>query len=175
MKRHRGSSLLMVLVVMVVLMLGAMAAIRSTESSAAIAGNAAFAAATKQAADVGMNAGIAYVIALPAPDSAVANMYFPLRQAEDAHGLPGAVNWTSVAVNTLGNYKIQYVVERLCTGALPVTDPLSQCITETQPAAGSNKLGADVYESPSTIVFRVTVRTRGPKNSESFSQALISR
>ena len=175
MRRQRGSSLLMVLVVMVVLMLGTMAAIRSTESSSAIAGNAAFAAATKQAADVGMNAGAAYVIGLAAPEAAVANVYFPLRQAEDADGLPSSVNWTNVAQNTLGNYKIQYVVERLCTGALPVTDPLAQCITETQPAAGSNKLGSDVYESPLTIVFRVTVRTRGPKNSESFTQALISR
>lgn len=175
MKRQQGSSLIMVLVVVLVLMLGALAAIRSTESSAFVAGNAAFAASTKQAADVGMNAGLAYVVAIADTEKAVANVYFPLRQAEDTYGLPTTVDWKNVAENTIGNYKIQYVVDRLCTGAVPVVEPLSQCVTETQPASGSNKLGSDVYSSPSTIVFRITVRTRGPKNSESYSQALLSR
>lgn len=175
MKRQRGSSLIIVLVVVLILMLGALAAIGSSESSSFVAGNAAFTAATRQASDVGINAGMAYVVAIADPEKAVANLYFPLRQAEDTAGLPTPVDWNNVAATTIGNYKIQYVVERLCSGPLPVVDTVGQCVTETQPAAGSNKLGADVYASPSTTVFRVTVRTRGPKHAESYSQSLLSR
>lgn len=175
MKRERGAALALVLVVMVVLILGALAAIRSTETAALLAGNSAFTEATQQAADLGINAGFSYALELSDVEQAVANKYFPLRQAEDAYGLPSAVDWDEVSEMTAQNYTIQFVVERLCTGALPVTNTLSQCVTETAPAAGSNKLGAEVYESPPTSVFRVTVRTRGPKNSESYTQALMSR
>lgn len=175
MKRQRGSSLILVLVVVLLLMLGALAAIGSSQSSAFVAGNAAFTAATQQSADVGINAGLAYVVAIADPETAVTNKYFPLRQTEDTYGLPTTVDWKKVAETTLGNYKIQYVVERLCSGPLPVTDTVAQCVTETQPAAGSNKLGSDVYASPSTTVYRITVRTRGPKNAESYSQSLLSR
>lgn len=175
MKREQGSALALVLVVMVVLMFGALAAIRSTEATSLVAGNSAFREATKQSADIGVNAGFAYVLALVDPEKAVSNAYFPLRQDEDSYGLPSTVSWDDVSETTAHNYKIQFVVERLCTGALPVTNTLSQCVTETAPAAGSNKLGSEVYESPPTTVFRVTVRTRGPKNSESYTQALMSR
>jgi type IV pilus assembly protein PilX len=175
MKREQGSALALVLVVVVVLILGALAAIRSTETASLVAGNSAFKEATQQAADLGINAGFSYALALSDPEEAVANKYFPLRQKEDAYGLPKTIDWDEVSETTAQNYKIQFVVERLCTGTLPVTNTLSQCVTETAPAAGSNKLGAEVYESPPTTVFRVTVRTRGPKNSESYTQALMSR
>ena len=174
-RRQEGSVLGLVLVVMLVLVLGALAAVRSTETASLVAGNAAFKEATQQAADLGINAGFAYALALADPELAVANRYFPLRQQEDAYGLPKTIDWGDVSEATAQNYKIQFVVERLCSGALPVTNTLSQCVTETAPAAGSNKLGAEVYESPPTTVFRVTVRTRGPKNSESYTQALMSR
>lgn len=175
MKREQGSALALVLVVMVVLMFGALAAIRSTETASLVAGNSAFKEATKQAADLGVNAAFAYVLAVADPEEAVDDKYFPLRQSEDAYGLPSTVDWSKVSESTAENYKIQFVVERLCTGTLPVTNTLAQCVTETAPAAGSNKLGSEVYESPPTTVFRVTVRTRGPKNSESYTQALMSR
>lgn len=174
MRRQRGSTLVLVLVVMVLLMLGALAAMRSADSSASVAGNAAFAAATKQAGDIGINAGVAYVVALAAPDVAVPNQYFALRQTEDADGLP-AVSWADVTQKTVGNYTMQYVVERLCAGVLPVIETLTQCVTESQPMEGSNRLGSDVYSTPPSIVYRITVRTRGPKNAESYSQALISK
>jgi type IV pilus assembly protein PilX len=175
MKREQGSALALVLVVMVVLMFGALAAIRSTETASLVAGNSAFKEATKQAADLGVNAGFAYVLAITNAEEVVSDKYFPLRQQDDSYGLPSSVRWDRVIESTVQNYKIQFVVERLCTGVLPVSNTLAQCVTETAPAAGSNKLGSEVYESPPTTVFRVTVRTRGPKNSESYTQALMSR
>ena len=173
---QQGNALLVVLVMVLVLMLGAVAALRSSETSALVAGNSVFREATLQAADLGVTAAYAYVTALTAPDTAIANRYFPLRQTEDQYGMPSTVDWNGVAVIDLrAMYKVQYVVERLCSGALPVTDPVNQCVTDTQPAFGSNKLGSEAFSTPATIAYRVTVRTRGPKNAESYTQALVSR
>lgn len=174
MNRQQGSSLVIVVVVMLVLMLGALAAIRSNETAAVTAGNLAFREATKQASDIGVSAAFAFISGLAAPDTALANKYFNTRQAEDSYGMPSVVDWTRVASTTVQNYTVQYVVERLCSVAT-VTDPVNQCVTESQPATGSNKLGGEVYAASSTIAYRVTVRTRGPKNAESYTQALISR
>lgn len=175
-RAQQGNALLVVLVMVLVLMLGAVAALRSSETSSLVAGNSVFREATMQAADLGVSAAFAYITAVTAPDTAVAHRYFPLRQPEDQYGMPSTTNWNAVATIDLRTmYKIQYVVERLCSGALPVTDPVHQCITDTQPAAGSNKLGSEVFAVPAAIAYRITVRTRGPKNAESYTQALISR
>jgi type IV pilus assembly protein PilX len=177
MNRQKGSALILVMVVVLVLMLGALAAIRSTETANLVAGNSAFMEATKQSADLGVNAAYTYLIGTVAnaPDTAVANKYFPLRQVTDDYGIPSTVDWGQVAETTVHNYKAQYVIERLCTGVLPVVEKASNCVLETQEAAGSNKLGSEVYTSPPTTMYRVTVRTRGPKNSEAYTQVLISR
>jgi type IV pilus assembly protein PilX len=174
MKRQDGVSLILVMVVMVVLMLGALAAVRSNETAALTAGNSAFREATKQAADVGVAAGFAYISTLASPDTGVSNQYFNKRQTEDSYGMPSTVDWSKVASASIQNYNIQWVVERMCSVS-PVTDSINQCITDSQPASGSNKLGAEAYTAPATTVYRVTVRTTGPKNAESYTQALMSR
>lgn len=174
--RQTGAALLVVLVMVFVLMLGALAALRSSETGALVAGNTVFREATRQAADVGIAAAFTYVDGMASQESSVVNKYFPLRQVEDQYGMPSTVNWNAVAVlDVQAMYKVQYVIERLCSGALPVTDPVNDCVTDSLPAAGSNKLGSEVFALPATTVFRVTVRTRGPKNAESYTQALISR
>jgi type IV pilus assembly protein PilX len=173
---QQGNALLVVMIMVLVLMLGAVAALRSSETSSLVAGNSAFREATLQAADLGVSAGFAYITAVTAPDTAIANQYFPLRQTEDQYGMPSTVNWNAVATIDLRTmYKVQYVVERLCSGTLPITDPVNQCVTDTQPAVGSNRLGSEVFAAPATTVYRITVRARGPKNAESYTQALISR
>jgi type IV pilus assembly protein PilX len=173
---QKGNALVVVLMMVLVLMLGALAALRSSETSSLVAGNAAFREATMQAADLGISAASDYVNGMAAPDTAIANRYFPLRQAEDQYGMPSTIDWNAVsAIDLRAMYKIQYVVERLCSGALPVTDPVNQCVTDTQPAFGSNKLGSEAFSTPATTAYRVTVRTRGPKNAESYTQALLSR
>jgi type IV pilus assembly protein PilX len=174
--RQNGATLLVVMVLVLVLMLGALAALRSSETSALVAGNTAFREATKQASDLGIVAAFAYVDGMTAQETSVANRYFPLRQAEDQYGMPSTVDWNAVAViDVQAMYKVQYVVERLCSGTIPVTDPVNNCVTDSQSAPGSNKLGSEMFSLPSTTVFRVTVRARGPKNAESYTQALISR
>jgi type IV pilus assembly protein PilX len=173
---QQGNALLVVLTMVLVLLLGAVAALRSSETSTLVAGNSAFREATLQATDLGISAGYAYITTVTAPDTAIANQYFPLRQTEDQYGMPSTVDWNAVAaIDLRAMYKVQYVIERLCSGALPVTDPVNQCVTDVQPAAGSNKLGSEAFAAPATTVYRITVRARGPKNAESYTQALISR
>jgi Tfp pilus assembly protein PilX len=174
MKRQQGSSLLLVLIVLGVMLAGALAAVRSTDTASQIAGNAAFRSAARQSADVGASAAFAYLTANAAVDTSVPNLYYPIRGTDDAAGLP-AIAWGSVAATTVGNNTVQWVVERMCRGALPVTDPQGQCLVDVQTAAGSNKIGADAFSTPANVFYRITIRVRGPKNTESFAQTLVSR
>jgi type IV pilus assembly protein PilX len=180
MKRQQGSSLLLVLIVLGIMVGGALAAVRSTNTASLIAGNAAFRAAAREAADGAENAAFAYLIADTALDTAVPNVYYPLRVAnnpttpDDSTGLP-AIDWSTVASTQVGNNAVQWVVERMCTGALPVTDTTDNCLVDIQIAAGSNKIGSAAFAASANVFYRVTVRVRGPKNTESFAQTLISR
>ena len=178
MRNEKGSALVLVMISVVVLMLGGLAAVRSTESTALMAGNAAFRAATKQAADVGVSAAFAYVSVIADYDALVENRYFPLRQAEDSYGMPSSIDWERVPrtpITTAPNYTYQYVLERLCQGALPVTDTANQCLTDEQPTTGSKKIGSEAFTTAGVTIYRVTVRTLGPKNAESYTQALFSK
>ena len=174
MRRQRGSSLLLVLIVLGVMLAGALAAVRSTDTASLIAGNAAFRSAARQSADIAANAAFNYLASLPAPDTAVANVYYPIRLAEDAVGLP-SIAWDSVPTTTVGNNSMQWIIERMCRGALPVTDLQEQCLVDVQVAAGSNKIGAQAFTTPANLFYRMTIRMRGPKNTESFVQTLVLR
>jgi len=178
MNRQQGSSLLLVLIVLGIMVGGALAAVRSTNTASLIASNAAFRAAAREAADGAENAAFAYLIADTALDTAVPNVYYPLRVAnttpDDSTGLP-AIDWSTVASTQVGNNAVQWVIERMCTGALPVTDTTDNCLVDIQIAAGSNKIGSAAFAASANVFYRVTVRVRGPKDTESFAQTLISR
>jgi hypothetical protein len=75
----------------------------------------------------------------------------------------------------LGNYTVQWVAERLCTGALPVTDVHAQCqVSQTQQMT-SAKAGSPMFQAPPIKYFRITARIVGPKGTEQFVQSLVSR
>ncbi len=118
MRRQSGSSLIIVVILLVILMISALALVRSSETVGAIAGNVAFKQAATEAADTGLAAAGQWVTALANADTAVAGVYYATRQNVDVHGLP-TVNWTGVPAATVSNFRVQYVIERLCQGATP--------------------------------------------------------
>lgn len=112
----------------------------------------------------------------------------PLHADED--GLP-YVDWTSASIpeTTTNGVTYQYVVDRLCNPDTSVTVDTGQaakylqtmdvCTTSVLDPGGSAS-GGSAYSggAPSKITpihYRVTVRTRGPRNTVSFVQALLLR
>jgi hypothetical protein len=173
-QRQAGMSLVIVLVALAMLLVGSVALLRSSEVSSLVAGNVSFKEAATQATDLGISSAAKTLSAITALDNNVLNSYFATRQVEDAYGLPSTVNWANVPTSTVGNYGVQYIIERLCT-VTPVTDPSASCMVRDQAAPGSNKAGSLVYNNPASVYYRITVLVTGPKNATSFVQALVVR
>jgi len=174
MKRQQGASLIIVVILLVILMVSALALVRSSETVGAVAGNVAFKQAATEAGDVGIAAANNWLGALTNVDAAVAGVYYATRQNVDGYGLP-TIDWTPVPEATVNAFKVQYVVERLCQGPTPVANLTAQCLTGQNTQAGSKKVGSPSYSGGTAVYYRVTVRVKGPRNSESYVQSLLSK
>jgi hypothetical protein len=56
-----------------------------------------------------------------------------------------------------------------------VTNLTAQCLTGQSQQAGSKKVGSPSYSGGTAVYYRVTVRVKGPRNSESYVQSLLSK
>jgi type IV pilus assembly protein PilX len=175
MKKQAGSSLIIVVIALTLLLIISIAYIRSSNVASLVAGNFAFKTAATQAADIGIEQAFNALKSLTSPDTSIANQYYATAQAVDNNGLPSNVNWAQVPSSTFQLYKVQYILERLCTGNLPVANVSTQCALASPPDNGSNKIGTPTYKNTAEIYYRVTVRVTGPKNTLSFIQAILSK
>lgn len=171
---QRGVTILVTLVLLVVMLLGGVALSRLTEVGTLAAGNAAYHEASVQASEVGINTAFAAVRALASEETDVASWYFALSQGSDANGMPN-VNWSAMPEVVVGNYSVRYVVDRLCTGALPVTDHLRQCLIKSLTTIDGRRVGVERPDPPSAKQFRITVRVTGPKDTQTFVQSMVTR
>lgn len=177
---------------LVVMVIGAVALIRSVDTTNVISGNLAFKQASLQVADIGVEAAIAAlpnIIATAWEQNSLGDAstcsnaarcnYYPVRLAEDARGLPAGIDWDNVATVSStalpSQYAVRYVMERLCTGPTPVTDIAGKCFSQSPATGGSKKAGATKFTAGSVIYYRVTVRVSGPRSTESFIQTTITR
>ena len=165
--------MIVVLVLLTVMLLGGMALARMTEVGTLAAGNAAFREASLQASEVGVNTAFAAVQALADENTDTGGWYFATQQAQDANGVP-TVDFNAAAEVVVGAYRLRYVVDRICTGAMPVTEPLRQCLVRQVPQleSATNKEKPD---PPTARQFRITVRVTGPKDTQAWVQALVTK
>ena len=204
-KAQTGVIVFIALIALLALSLAAAALLRSTDTASVISGNVAFKNATTGAADTGAERAFNALPALAVADADVANKYFRLMQAVDANGVPSTINWanvpcydtaggaTAVSCTDESTYRVQYVIDRLCTTAPALTDPLtlltSKCVAGQPFSAGggsvddntsshaqtTNVFGSLAPPPPTrpTIHYRVTVRVQGPRNTSSIVQTTI--
>lgn len=180
--RQQGVILFFTLIALVVMTLAAIALVRSVDTSISIAGNAAFKQATIQASDTGIEIAVA---ALPGigKGADIANQYFALEQPVDALGVPTTINWATVPCRTTAGvisdctdssaYRIQYVIDRLCGGTLPVTDVKLNCVSQDPKDNGSKKANSPVFSTGTKIYYRATVKVLGPRDTTSIIQGTL--
>lgn len=173
-RAERGVTVLVVLVLLSVMLLGALAMARMSEVGTLATGNAAFRETALQASEVGLNEAFARVRAITDENTAVGNWYLPSTGTTDAAGLP-QVDWSQMPQLTVGNYEVRYVVDRLCEGALPVAEPLRQCLVRQLPQITSADATKEKLDPPNAKQFRVTVRVTGPKGTQTFVQSMVTR
>jgi type IV pilus assembly protein PilX len=181
--RQGGMTLFIALIGLIAMALAGVALVRSVETSNFIAGNFAFRNAAMHASDVGVEAAYTALDTLTsgALDANKPNgcstgcQYYATMQAVNSLGIPSAVSWPAVTgtpVNT--DYTVRYVIERLCTGTLPITNLARDCYSGSLRAGGSKKAGSTVFSSTSELYFRVTVRVEGPRNTVSYAQTVMA-
>lgn len=184
--RQRGVVLFIALIALVVMTLAGIALVRSVDTGNVIAGNFAFKQGTVQAGDIGVE--LAYTalqnIVGTTLDTNIPGQYFATMQATDGAGIPTSIAWASVTCRDATGaivsctdqslYRVQYVIDRLCTGALPITDKQKQCYHDAPTGGGSKKADAVSFSGATTIYYRVTVRVLGPRETVSFVQAVIT-
>lgn len=190
---QRGVVLMVALIVLVALTLAGLSMVRTTDTGIVVAGNLAFRQAASQALDTGVEAAVAAIpsdIALS--DQVIGNKYYPYMLALDSDGLPSGVTWkgagqpansyTIADPGGLTGYTVRYIVERMCYrggGNIAGLDPKSRearCNMEDQaPGAQSNKIGSADLGSFSKINYRITVKVEGPRGTETFASAVISK
>lgn len=170
-RAQKGSSLLLVLVVLALALLGAATLARVTSNGTLLAGNFAAKDASRHASDVGISEAFAALQGLSDLESNTAGWYFATRQGAE---LPPEDLWDDAAELQVGQLTVRYLVERLCEGVLPLTDPAAQCFSRQLPMEGSAKAGAEALMSPPVMQFRVTARVTGLKGTNTHVQALVN-
>jgi type IV pilus assembly protein PilX len=174
--QQRGVTVLVVLVLLMVMLLGGMALARMGEVGTLASGNAAYREAAVQASEVGINTAYVAVQGLANEETNSGSWYWAQAQTLDSTGMPTTANWTSAPEVVVGNYSVRYVVERLCTGTLPIADPVRQCVNKIKkvPQSQSDN-GVEAPDPPTAKLYRVTVRVTGPRDTRTFVQSLLTR
>lgn len=177
--------LLVVLVVLALLLLAGAGAMRAVDTGNVMSGNFSFQQAAAQAADRALADAMntaAGAVAGGGGNSAVTNRYFTTRQGVvDGRGFPTAIDWNTVTcVDPAGvvitdcsvddgQYRIQYVIERLCSAnpdMADINDIRAKCEYEASVGA--------VSAFTIAVRYRVMMRVRGPRGTENWFEAVMS-
>lgn len=162
-----------------------LALVRSVDTGNLVAGNLAFRQASLHASDAGVEAAMTALDTIvvtslnsnyPAACAVGACSYYAIKQAESPSGVPTVINWNLVPRTVVdGSYAVQFVVDRMCAGPLPVADIIQKCMHTEGGGVGSKKAGAVSFTSAQQVYFRATVRVTGPRNTTSLVQAVFAR
>ncbi len=186
-RSQRGVVLIIALIALVAMTLAAIALTRSHSAGSLIAGNMAFKQDTVQTTDRAFEMALDWMGANLAAtaEANVANQYFALMQPVDPLGVPITIDWanvpcrdnagTAIACNAVaaGADRIQYVIDRLCQGSLPVTDKDANCVQDQSTGGGSKRAGVPVFAGTGMVYYRITARVEGARGTTTLAQAIV--
>jgi type IV pilus assembly protein PilX len=174
---QQGVTLVVVLVLMTVMLLGGMALARMTEIGTLASGNSAFREASMQASEIGVNTAFQAIQGLTDEETDATGWYFATTQVEDSNGVP-TVSFDAAPEIAVGAYSVRYVVDRMCTGTLPIDDRVRKCLVKQDVSSVDSRStgkGEESLELPTARQFRITVRVTGPKDTRVWVQSLITK
>lgn len=184
---QRGMVLIVVLVVLGLMFLAGLGVMRAADTANLISGNFSFQQAAVAVSDRAVTDALNVVTARVtggAGNTDVANQYLAIRAAKadlDARGIPTSINWANVpcvdekgvgianCATDTGNYRLQFVVERMCSDLVDFSNP-NEIRGKCEYEASSTALSA----SSIGVLYRVLIRVRGPRGTESWFEAMLS-
>jgi len=193
-RAQQGVVLFIALIVLVAMSLAGVALLRGVDTGTIIAGNLAFRQTSMHVADLGVEAGRAWLMGQPTADLYIdktANNYYATWQATlDLLGNDPSktdYDWTTSVPIPSGStyepptgYTVRYVIHRLCENSGDPTGSSANCVKVGGAAgtAASGTKGAAAYGTyaisvPTSAMYRITVRVTGPRNAQSYVQATL--
>jgi type IV pilus assembly protein PilX len=189
--RQQGVVLIFALIVLLILAIGAVALLRSVNSSLLSAGNLAFhrdlVNQGEQAVSVVMTefkTGGPPLSGAPTTDDFPAANYKSTVLPTNAQGVPLALldDTAFLGVGSIANdivptansqVLIRYVIDRLCTNTGTAGSP--NCVQSTGLPTGGTANRNTAVAPPSATVYRVSVRVTGPRNTQAFLQTTFTK
>ncbi len=189
--RQQGVVLIFALIVLLILAIGAVALLRSVNSSLLSAGNLAFhrdlVNQGEQAVSVVMTE---FKTGGPPLSGAPTTADFPAANYKstvlptNAQGVPLALldDTAFLGVGSAANdivptansqVTIRYVIDRLCTNTGTAGSP--NCVQSTGLPTGGTANRNTAVAPPSATVYRVSVRVTGPRNTQAFLQTTFTK
>jgi type IV pilus assembly protein PilX len=193
--RQRGVVLIFSLIVLLILAIGAVALLRSVNSSLLSAGNLAFHRDLVNQAEEAVSTVMTEfkTSALPLGGATTASMpaanYSATALPTNAQGVPTALldNAAFALVATPGlqpagndiagrtpDVVIHYVIDRLCA-PLTVVASSPTCVQSSGLPTGGTANRNTAVSPPSATVYRISVRVDGPRNTQAFLQTTFTK
>jgi type IV pilus assembly protein PilX len=187
--RQRGVVLIFTLIILLILTIGAVALMRSMNTSLFSAGNLAFRRdLVNQSEQAVANVMTEFQSGGPLSTSAVtvgnvpALNYSAVMLATNNQGVPNALlnNATFATVATgadipgaTSDVTIRYVIDRLCSAVGPSNGAL--CVQSSAAPTGGTANDTAAVTPPSATVYRLSVRVDGPRSTQVFLQTTFTR
>lgn len=200
-RRQQGTVLAVVLIVLVVMMLGSVSLMRSIDTSALLTGNIGFKRDSVNTAAAGLNkafekmklpaftANQESVAGCPPPAgtgtgcSAVTEWvklnFYPRALESDSNGIPVVLKDKAsfdakfkAGTLTINGNEVRYLIERMCNRYGP--SDKNVCVLDEYSSPGTPAQDLNKAGSIASPVYRVTVRTDGIRNTQTYAQWMVS-
>jgi type IV pilus assembly protein PilX len=191
--RQQGVVLIFSLIVLLILAIGAVALLRSVDTSLVSSGNLAFHRDLVNQAEQAVSSVMTEfkTSALPLGGNTTASVpaanYSAVTLPTNAQGVPAALldNTAFAAVGTAANdivpsansqVTIRYVIDRLCQATPPtVVASISTCVQSTGLPTGGTANRNTAVAPPSATIYRISVRVDGPRGTQAFLQTTFTK
>ncbi len=194
--RSRGSVLAVVLVVLVAMMLGGVSLLRSVDTSALLSGNLAFKRDSVNRTSIGLNEAFKVMQTLdfleyqandagcdPGPcekiDKWLPLNYWPRLLETDASGVPLIIKdkaafdakFKTIKPVIQDGQEVRFLIERMCSDYGP-SDEKKCSVSDRYELGGSYR--QDKPGSISLPLYRITIRSDGVRNTQTYVQATVT-
>ena len=189
-KSQSGVVLFITLVALVIMLLASVALLRSTDTNLLISGSLAFKRdvvnqAERSIPDIKTNfaTGNLKIVSSREVDSPAMNNYYATIQPSNALGIPNVLLNTATFDSNFPNntivysqsgVTIRYIIDRMCLASGVIST--SNCTissANTDPGGGSNQM-PEKLSGVDGVIYRVSIRATGPKNTEAFMQSTFT-
>jgi type IV pilus assembly protein PilX len=187
--RQQGVVLIFSLIVLLILAIGAVAVLRSVNSSLVSAGNLAFHRDLVNQAEQAVSTVMTEfkTNAPPLNGATIADLpaanYVSTALPTNAQGVPLVLlsNAAFAAVGSAANIlpgatpdvTIRYIIDRLCTNTGNAN--IINCVQSTGLPTGGTANKNTALAPPSATVYRISVRVDGPRNTQAFLQTTFTK